>query len=347
MLGLLRGARNPRSSMSSSSGEIVRRGRICARGGRDDVDMAAGSALHDRGSTFVAVAAFPVGDEVAARSVLQCLREDAAVVSAHARVCAFRASDGAEGSDDDGEARAGRQLLTALRKMKVTGVAICVGRWWNGNIGKARFTHIRERATTLLMALGVERCGGDMSQARWASAGAGKMLGGQSNKLPESPLAAGSSSSRARGGGKRKGKLKRKRAEEEEEEEEARLVKEQRRALMANAALRRMSGGSGSGGSSSSHNHSEKVMYVTNNESGGSSSTATDADEADEADKADEEVIDLSQGKDDDENELAIEELATLGGLTVAQATTLFNRYGENLQKSKTALLEQILKGSL
>ena len=86
---------------------------------------------------------------------------------------------------------------------------------------------------------------------------------------------------------------------------------------------------------------------MTNNESGGSSSTATDADEADEADKADEEVIDLSQGKDDDENELAIEELATLGGLTVAQATTLFNRYGENLQKSKTALLEQILKGSL
>ena len=57
--------------------------------------------------------------------------------------------------DDDGEARAGSSLRSALRKAKAKGVAVVVARWYGGvNIGKARFRHVQERATALLYALG-------------------------------------------------------------------------------------------------------------------------------------------------------------------------------------------------
>ena len=57
--------------------------------------------------------------------------------------------------DDDGEARAGSSLRSALRKAKAKGVAVVVARWYGGvNIGKARFRHVQGRATALLYALG-------------------------------------------------------------------------------------------------------------------------------------------------------------------------------------------------
>ena len=139
--------------------------------------LVVGGAVHDRGSSFIAVAAYPCATARQAADALQKLREHAAVVSADARVGAYRACDGGETEDDDGEARAGHQLLIALRKLKVTGVAVVVGRWWNGNIGKARFTHIRERATTLLVACGAKETP-DMSQLRWEASGSGRILGG-------------------------------------------------------------------------------------------------------------------------------------------------------------------------
>ena len=92
---------------------------------------------------------------------------------------------------------------------------MCVGRWWNGNIGKARFTHIRERATTLLVACGAEVCGGDMSHATWAAAGKGNTCGGggggrggepssRSNNVGRGPGRASASSTGTANAGNRK-----------------------------------------------------------------------------------------------------------------------------------------------
>jgi hypothetical protein len=85
-----------------------------------------------------------------------------------------------EDSDDDGEARAGIELLRALRKLRVTGVAVVVGRWWSGNIGKARFVHIRERATSLLLACGAGTCP-NMCQLQWNTEGRRVGSGSSSN----------------------------------------------------------------------------------------------------------------------------------------------------------------------
>ena len=156
--------------------------------------LALSTAISDRGSTFIAVCAYPCKTTKQAQAAIMKLREHSSIVSASARVSAYRSSDGNEDKDDDGEARAGQQLLIALRKMKIKGVAMVVGRWWHGNIGKARFTHIRERATSLLLACGASK-NMDMSQLTWVGLTKGKCLKSESSCSNASSITSSSSSS--------------------------------------------------------------------------------------------------------------------------------------------------------
>ena len=110
-------ARDEAAAHVASQGRLV--GLAERFGGSAATNLVVGTSVEDRGSTFIAVAAFPVATQGAARATINLLRDHAVVIAADARVCAFRSCDGVEGSDDDGEANAGKQLLIALRKLKV------------------------------------------------------------------------------------------------------------------------------------------------------------------------------------------------------------------------------------
>ena len=119
------------------------------------VTLARGHETEEKGSRFLALACFPVPTRAAADAGIAMLRAHAAFSGATHRIASYRATDGTEWMDDDGEDRAGSSLRAALRKVKAKGVAVVVARWYGGvNIGKARFRHVQNRATTLLYSLG-------------------------------------------------------------------------------------------------------------------------------------------------------------------------------------------------
>ena len=131
----------------------------------------------DRGSQFLAAIAYPVVTAAAADAAVAALRSLPVFATATHRITAYIAGK-AGYSDDDGEARAGGRLKSALKKRKVVDVACLVARWYGGvNIGKARFEHIAERATTLLEAVG-QVPGRAMSEGVWDSAGPARTLSG-------------------------------------------------------------------------------------------------------------------------------------------------------------------------
>eukprot|EP01043_Picozoa_sp_COSAG02_P051445 COSAG02_NODE_5414_length_4348_cov_3.668157_1_plen_302_part_00 len=119
------------------------------------VILAGGHQTEEKGSRFLALTCFPVPTRAAADAGIALLRARSELAGATHRIASYRATDGAEWMDDDGEDRAGSSLRTALRKLKAKGVAVVVARWYGGvNIGKARFRHVQSRATTLLYSLG-------------------------------------------------------------------------------------------------------------------------------------------------------------------------------------------------
>ena len=122
-------------------------------------------------------------------AALSLLREHSVFAGATHRIAAYRAGDGSDFADDDGEARGGGALRGALKKAKATSVVAVCARWYGGvNIGKARFAHIRGRVRSLLRAVGHTE-GLSMGEVMWRSAGSGQTLGGSSNvkKISGSP----------------------------------------------------------------------------------------------------------------------------------------------------------------
>jgi hypothetical protein len=154
------------------------------------VTVLIGQSVTEKGSRFQAVVAFPVSDQAQAAAALSLLRRHSALGGATHRITAFRAADGTEGCDDDGEDRAGATLRAALRREGFTSVAACVARWYGGvNIGKARFTHIQDCAVRALQAGGLVRGGGGgVADVAWLQAGPGHKLGGaQTTAAPAGP----------------------------------------------------------------------------------------------------------------------------------------------------------------
>ena len=119
------------------------------------VSVGYGASVEDRGSVFSARVAWPVENMAKAEAAIAMLR---GLAQADHNMVAYRTRDGGKicrRYDDDGEAKGGQAISGALNACKGMHVAVCVSRWWGGtNLGKARFTHIRERTTTLLYDLG-------------------------------------------------------------------------------------------------------------------------------------------------------------------------------------------------
>ena len=89
-------------------------GSLRVEGKSQTVNFARGGTVADRGSTFVAVAAFPVRSPAAAHAALAVLRQRPCVSSADAKVSAFLCVGGKDaGKDDGGEAGAFLSLLRA------------------------------------------------------------------------------------------------------------------------------------------------------------------------------------------------------------------------------------------
>eukprot|EP00750_Incisomonas_marina_P030237 INCI7432.2.p2 GENE.INCI7432.2~~INCI7432.2.p2 ORF type:complete len:445 (-),score=90.91 INCI7432.2:2578-3912(-) len=144
--------------------------------GGPTVTVVVGQSVYEKDSRFQAVVLFPVDTANDAAIALSLLRQHSCVAGATHKITAFRALDGSEGCDDDGENRAGSSLRAALRKEKMTGIATCVARWYGGtNIGKVRFRHIQNCALQALRAGGFRK-GSSASDAVWARAGKGRKL---------------------------------------------------------------------------------------------------------------------------------------------------------------------------
>jgi hypothetical protein len=175
------------SSMASSSkntspskrGDVVDKKTVRVLGGAAQVTVVRGETVSEKGSVFLAMAAYEVKTEQEARATIGLLRQESAFSGATHLISAFRCSiDGTEGSDDDGETRAGGKLLGILRKINARGVSVVVARWYGGvNIGKARFRHICDRASKLLVGCGLTGEPGSLMEAAWHSAGVGTRLG--------------------------------------------------------------------------------------------------------------------------------------------------------------------------
>ncbi len=151
-----------------------------------------GQSVTEKGSRFQAVVAFPVSDQAQAAAALTLLRQHSTLGGATHRITAFRAADGTDGCDDDGEDRGGSSLRAALRREGFTGVAACVARWYGGvNIGKARFTHIQDCAVRAFQAGGLVRGAGSgvVADVSWLQAGPGHKLG----SAPAAPPGSGPS----------------------------------------------------------------------------------------------------------------------------------------------------------
>ena len=93
------------------------------------VTVARGHSVEEKGSVFLALAAFPAATRAAADAAVTLLQRRPELGGADHRIACYRASDGAEFMDDDGEDRAGTSLRAALRKQKALGCAVVVGRW--------------------------------------------------------------------------------------------------------------------------------------------------------------------------------------------------------------------------
>ena len=173
------------------------------------------------------------------------MRQEPATAGADHNMTAYRVLD-SKGKvqkeyDDDGEAHGGQRLLGSLTKAKVVNVAVVVSRVYGGeNIGKARFEHICERATSLLTEVG--HVPGVGIQHGW---GEGQRLGGSPGPTPAVASSSGSSN--------RKRKLSP--AESASEAAAAADAAAARRRAMAEAAERRMAGMAGASGSSSTTPH--------------------------------------------------------------------------------------------
>lgn len=148
-----------RAATAPTSDESAFEERVVLGSRFGSVTLARGHEIKEKGSRFLALACFPVPTRAAGDAGIALLRSRPEVAGATHRIVCYRAIDGVEWMDDDGEARAGSSLRAALRKIKVKGVAVVVARWYGGvNIGKARFRHVQERATSLLRSLGHTVC---------------------------------------------------------------------------------------------------------------------------------------------------------------------------------------------
>ncbi len=140
------------------------------------VNVAIGNEVEEKGSRFKCMLAYPVPSREHANAALAMLRSHPSLAGATHKIAAFRAGDGADFADDDGEARGGSALRGALKKAKATSLVAVVARWYGGvNIGKSRFAHIRGRARSLLRALGHTE-GQSMHDIAWKNAGSGRSL---------------------------------------------------------------------------------------------------------------------------------------------------------------------------
>lgn len=105
-----------------------------------------GNCVEDNGNRFTGHATSAVSYKQVRRSLVEVMRLDG-VPSATHNVYAYRfeGQDGAinEGSNDDGEHGAGRQLLRTLVDNEIKNALVVVSRWYSGNkLGPRRFSHI-------------------------------------------------------------------------------------------------------------------------------------------------------------------------------------------------------------
>ena len=102
----------PAQKQPQDAGAILSRERRSLGRLGTTVTVVRGSAVEEKGSRFLAVLAFPIATQAHGHAALALLRQDGALAGATHRVACFRAEDGTEVMDDDGEARAGAQPLT-------------------------------------------------------------------------------------------------------------------------------------------------------------------------------------------------------------------------------------------
>ena len=108
--------------------------------------FSAGNSVEDNGNRFTGHATDATSYKQVRRSLVEVMRLEG-VPSATHNVYAYRfeGQDGAihEGSNDDGEHGAGRQLLRTLVDNEIKNALVVVSRWYSGNkLGPRRFTHI-------------------------------------------------------------------------------------------------------------------------------------------------------------------------------------------------------------
>lgn len=239
--------------------------RSVSLGRHGSATHARGEAIADRGSIFTAHCVWPVRSGAAAAAAIVMMR--AADSGADHHMSAFRVTSAPKkiekGYDDDGEARGGQRLMGALIKAGATNVAVVVSRVYGGqNLGKVRFEHIAERATTLLsdlghvVGVGIKHAWGDGvalggmalgGSQRGGSQGAGSSSAHGREVIDVAKTTPGSGTARTPpGGGKRKA--------EAPSPLDAAAEAAERRARMAAAAEARLaslassSGGAGGGG---------------------------------------------------------------------------------------------------
>ena len=108
--GAAASASRPTTGSSTAAAESVafeQRTLLSPRFG--SVTLARGHEVEEKGSRFLALVCFPVATRAAADAAIALLRSRPELAGATHRIASYRAADGTEWMDDDGEDRAGAE----------------------------------------------------------------------------------------------------------------------------------------------------------------------------------------------------------------------------------------------
>ena len=96
-------------------------------------------AFEVKGSTTMAIIAFPVSTPEAAERAISSLKLDPAIANATCLASAYLLPDGSSSSDDDVEKSYGTNALSVLRALKAHSVVVVVARFYGGvDVGAVR-----------------------------------------------------------------------------------------------------------------------------------------------------------------------------------------------------------------
>lgn len=120
------------------------------------MSISTGNTIEDNGNRFASYASSADSFRQVRMSIINIMRQQGVCSDSH-NICAYRfkSSDGIihEGSEENGEAGAGRALLRSLTENNIQNTVVVVARWFGSKIGARQLSHIENSGISTVKGL--------------------------------------------------------------------------------------------------------------------------------------------------------------------------------------------------